>query len=165
MRPSCFFLLLGLFAAAPATDAGAAERGSWLVSIGPDFGAGTANAWQAGLTTIEYRARQPVVHGLRPVYALAASRRGAVLASAGLHASFFLGPVEITPHFSVGIYHGGPDGQGSKERLQFRTGVDAFLPIGEDLSLGFGVYHVSNARITSASANLDVARVSLRKEF
>ena len=144
--------------------------GDWVFAAGPDYGVGAAQAWRAAFVTVEYRSTTPLVTvwdvPLNPVWSVSGNRRGAALATWGVHASFALGPVEVTPHFGVGLYQSGQGGAGrGKELLQFRSGIDAFLPLTDRTALGLGIVHVSNARITSRSANLDIVRLSLRQRF
>jgi hypothetical protein len=154
-------LPLALAAPALASDRPVTAGAGALVSFGPDFGAGSGRAWREGFATFEYRSDRRLWRGLRPIYGFAASGQGAVYGTVGLHGAFSLGPVEVTPHFSVGLFQDGRGGFDSRELLQFRSGIDAFLPVGRNAALGLGIYHVSNARITSRSANLDVVRLSL----
>lgn len=156
--------LAGLVAAgALGLPAGAAaqEQGSVLLSFGPDLGFGGRRAWREGVLTGEYRSASPALWGLRPVYSFAASRQGAVLLGAGLHGRLGLGPVALTPHFSLGLYQDGRGGFDARELVQFRSGVDLLVPLGPRMSVGLGYYHVSNAGITRRSADLDVVRLAL----
>jgi hypothetical protein len=153
--------LLSALAAAVALPAVADERPAVLFSFGPDYGAGSSQAWNEGYLTAEFRSDRDLWRGVRPIYGLAVSREGAVLGTVGVHASFQLGAVEVTPHFSLGLWQDGEGSFDEDELIQFRTGIDAFLPLSPDVSLGLGVYHVSNAGITSRSADLDVVRLSL----
>jgi len=159
-----------LVAALPASAAGPAEhaRGDWVFAVGPDFGAGMGRAWRASFATVEYRGPAPLTSvwgtSLYPVWSVSANRRGAALVTFGVHANLSLGAVEVTPHFGVGLYSGG-QGIGGKELLQFRSGIDAFVPLSETTAIGLGIVHVSNARITDRSANLDILRLSVRQRF
>lgn len=164
LAAAALLLLLGL-AAAPVAQADAqrpitAGAGA-LFSYGPDYGAGSDRAWREGFATFELRSDRRLRYGLRPIYSFAVSGQGAVYGAVGLHGAVSLGPVEITPHFSVGLFQDRRTGFDARELLQFRSGLDAFLPLGPDLAVGLGLYHVSNARITRRSANLDVVRLSL----
>lgn len=132
-----------------------------LFSYGPDYGAGSARAWRDGFATFELRSDRRLWQGLRPIYSFAASGQGAIYGAVGLHGAFSLGPVEITPHLSVGLFQDGRGGFEARELLQFRSGIDAFLPLGPNTALGLGIYHVSNAGITRRSADLDVVRLSI----
>lgn len=154
-------VLGAVLAAAAAAPVAADERPGVLFSFGPDFGAGSSRAWNEGLATLEYRSARVLGWGLRPIYGVAVSGQGGILGTAGLHAVFQLGVVEVTPHFSLGLWQDGSGGFDSDELIQFRTGIDAFLPLSPTVSLGLGIYHVSNAGITSRSADLDVVRLSL----
>lgn len=158
--------IVALLVAAPAgfvprAAAAADDSASFLVSFGPDYGAGTKRAWREGFATFEYRSGRRLWRGIKPVYSFAVSREGAMLGAVGLYGGFRLGPVEITPHFSVGLYQDGIGGFDAKELLQFRSGIDALVPLSDTVSLGLGIYHVSNADITRRSADLDVARLSI----
>jgi hypothetical protein len=148
-------------AACCAMPAAADDRRAVLLSFGPDYGAGSSRAWNEGYLTAEHRSDRDLWRGLRPIYGLAVSREGAALGTVGVFAAFQLGAVEITPHFSLGLWQDGAGGFDEDELIQFRTGIDAFLPLSPDVSVGLGIYHVSNAGITSRSADLDVVRLSL----
>jgi hypothetical protein len=156
---------LALAAAVPAIVPGAAsaqEGRAFLLSFGPDYGAGSDRAWDEGYATLEYRSDRRLWLGLRPLYSFSVSREGAILGTAGVHAVFRLGPVDITPHFGIGLWQDGSGGFESRELIQFRTGIDALLPLSPAVSVGLGIYHVSNAGITSRSADLDVVRLALQ---
>lgn len=131
-----------------------------LFSVGPDFGAGRSRAWREGFASLERRSDTPLRFGLRPLQSVSVGRHGAVLATVGVHAVWRVGPVTVTPHFGPGLYHGGGRFD-AKELLQFRSGVDVFLPLTERTAIGLGIVHVSNARITRRSANLDIVRLSI----
>ena len=154
--------LLALAAPAAAQSWGPAASGpAFVISAGPDFGAGSSRAWRESFATFEYRSDRAIWRGVRPLYSFSVARHGAVLGTVGVHGVFQLGRVEVTPHFGVGLYQ---DGRGSfdrRELLQFRSGIDAFLPVTDRVSVGIGYYHVSNARITNRSADLDVIRLSI----
>jgi hypothetical protein len=154
-------LTAALGAAALPGPATAGDRPAFLVSVGPDYGAGSDRAWREGYATFEYRSAQRIWWELRPLYSFAVSRQGAVLGTAGVHAVFRLGPFDVTPHFGVGLWQDGRGGFDSKELIQFRTGIDAFVPLSATVSVGLGIYHVSNAGLTNRSADLDVVRLSL----
>lgn len=144
--------------------------GDWVFTVGPDLGRGSTKAAESTFLTIEYRSPTALatIWGvpLQPIWSLSGNNRGAVLATWGVHTAFSLGPVEVTPHFGVGLYQSGQGGAGrGKELLQFRSGIDAFVPINDRTAVGLGIAHVSNARITSRSANLDIVRLSLRQRF
>ena len=151
--------------AAAATPAVAQDRpaggGAVLLSFGPDLGASGTRTWREGYATAEYRSDRPLWRGVRPLYGLALSRQGAVLATVGVHGVLRLGPVEVTPHFGLGLWQDGRGRFDGRELLQFRSGIDAFLPLSDRASVGLGYYHVSNAGITRRSADLDVIRLSL----
>lgn len=110
---------------------------------------------------VELRGDRDLWRGVRPVFGLGATREGSVLATAGVYRVFRIGPVAATPHFGPALFHDGRAGLDARALLQFRSGIDVFVPVGETVALGLGIYHVSNAGITSRSANLDVVRVSL----
>ena len=82
-----------------------------------------------------------------------------MLLGAGLHGQ--LGPVELTPHFDLGLFQDGRGGFDARELVQFRSGLDLLVPLGPRMSVGLGYYHVSSARITRRSADLDVVRLAL----
>lgn len=132
-----------------------------LLGAGPDFGAPSARVWRRSVAGVEVRGDRDLWRGVRPTFGLGVTRAGSVLATAGAYRVFRIGPVAATPHFGPALFHDGRAGLDARALVQFRSGIDLFVPVGETVALGLGVYHVSNAGITSHSANLDVVQLSV----
>ena len=156
-----FAAVLALFCLALPGAVQADGRTAAYLSFGPDYGGRSSEIWRRAVATGEIRSGRTALAGLRPVYSFAVTRRGGVMAGAGLHTGLQLGAVEVTPHFSVLLWQDGRGGFTTRELVQFRTGIDLFVPLSRDTSVGLGYYHVSNAGLTRRSANLDVLRLGV----
>ncbi len=161
------FLIIVTVATVPGSPAGAQglPGSALLLSYGPDLGRDTSNQWRHSIATMELRPDQPWFGEIKPIWSLGLSARGAVYVAGGIRADFELGPVLVTPHFSLALYQDGRGGFDADELVQFRTGIDAFVPISDRTMVGLGYYHMSNAGLTSQSANLDVVRLSVLTRF
>ncbi len=153
-----FVLALGLAgpAAVPAN-----AQGTVLLSYGPDFGQPSQDRWRGGYLTLEQRPDRVIWSALSPIYSFGISGKGDGYVSAGLRADVPLGQWLLTPHFSLAFYQASGGGFDSRELIQFRTGFDAFVPVTQQVWLGLGYYHMSNAGITRKSADLDVVRLGV----
>ena len=121
---------------------------------------------QDGFFTFEARPAHEVFWGFRPVYTLGFSVDNAFFAGYNVRKDYQLGPVRLSPYFGPVMYQSAVGNSfESKEVLQFRTGFDFFHKITEGVSLGAGMYHISNAQITDKSAGIDVTHLSLRFHF
>ncbi len=157
---STLSLVLIVLGSGPA-QAQVAGQGDLLLSLGADFEAAGSSATQHAVATFEWRPDTALFWGTKPIWSLGISETGAAYVAGGIRGDFTLGRVLVTPHFSLALYRDGEGGFESKELLQFRTGIDAFVPVGERTMLGIGYYHLSNAGLTSRSADWDVVRLSL----
>lgn len=153
-------LALGGLGGGPAVAQGA-QQDSILFSVGPNFGTTSSPRSSDAVATLEWRPEQYWVWGTKPIWSLGVAGDGAFYVSGGVRGDFTLGRVLMTPHFSLALYQDGQGGFEAKELLQFRTGIDAFLPLGDRTMVGLGYYHLSNAQLTRRSADLDVVRLSL----
>ena len=72
----------------------------------------------------------------------------------GLEANYSVGPVNITPSFTPGLYSQG-DGKDLGHPLEFKSEVQLSLDISEGTNLGMSYNHVSNASLgdTNPGAN------------
>lgn len=157
-RLAAALMLLGL-PLAPAAQA--ADRPSALLSYGPDLGESGGGKWRAAQLTGEIRSGTPLFGPLRPIYSFSVSRDGGIMGGVGVHGMFPLGPVEVTPHFSLGLWQDGSGGFEARELIQFRSGIDFFVPVTANTRIGLGYFHVSNAGITRRSADQDVIRLAV----
>ena len=157
-RLAAALILIGLPLAATAQTA---DRPAALLGYGPDFGESGAGKWRAAQLSAEYRSANRLVGPLRPIYSFSVSRDGGIMGGVGLHGMFPLGPVEVTPHFSLGLWQDGSGGFEARELIQFRSGIDFFVPVTANTRIGLGYFHVSNAGITRRSADQDVIRLAV----
>ncbi len=157
-RLAAALMLLGLpFAAAAQVS----DRPAALLSYGPDLGQGGGSEWRKAQLTGEIRSATQILGPLRPLYSFSVSRDGGFMGGVGLFGVFGLGAVEVTPHFSLGLWQDGPGSFDADELIQFRSGIDFFVPVTANMRIGLGYFHVSNAGITSRSANQDVIRLAV----
>ena len=164
LRPLIAAMLAALCLASPASAQGDPRPAAFL-SVGPDYGASGAQVWRQAVVTGEIRSARTVIWGLQPIYSFAVTRRGGLMAGAGLHTALRLGVAEVTPHFSVVLWQDGQGGFEARELLQFRSGIDLMVPLTQSVSVGVGIYHVSNAGITRRSADMDVVRLGLQWRY
>ncbi|MGY6409967.1 MAG: hypothetical protein ACXIUV_02905 [Alkalilacustris sp.] len=153
--------VLALLALPVAAGAQVADRPAWLLGYGPDFGESGGGKWRAVQLTAEVRSANRLVGPLRPIYSFSVSRRGGVMGGVGVHGVIPLGGLGITPHFSLGLWQDGRGGFEARELIQFRSGIDLFVPVSARARVGLGYYHVSNAGITRRSADQDVIRLAV----
>ena len=149
--------------------AGDPPRGAVAFSLGPEVDARGGRRLSQNFATLEYLPESRAPFGTRPVYAAALSSDGAGFVSAGLRHDYRLGPLQVTPHFSVAAWHSGQHGFETRELLQFRTGLDLYLSVTENTAVGLGFYHLSNGQLTRSitpfSADVDVVRIGLLHRF
>jgi hypothetical protein len=117
-----------------------------------------------GVFSVEYRPKQELLYGLQPLYAAGLSVDGAGYATMGVRKGFHFGWVRLEPYFGPALYQSSLGNFGAKELIQFRTGTDVFVG-GEDLAVGVGFYHISNANMNSESAGLDIIHGAVRMKF
>ena len=116
--------------------------------------------------TASYIQHSLVFNRYEPVLTIGASEDGLFYVSGGLSAPFHLGNFEIRPHFGPVFYQSDlSDSFDLEEVLQFKTGLDIGYRFTERLSLTAGYNHLSNAKITSESADLDVTHIGLKVHF
>ena len=157
-RLAAALMLIGLPFAASAQIS---DRPAALLSYGPDLGESGGGKWRAAQLTGEIRSANQILGPLRPIYSFSVSRNGGFMGGVGLHGVFGLGPVEVTPHLSLGLWQDGSGGFESRELIQFRSGIDFFVPVTANTRIGLGYFHVSNAGITRRSADQDVIRLAV----
>jgi hypothetical protein len=117
-----------------------------------------------GFFSVEYRPKQELVYGLQTLYGVGLSMDGAGYATIGIRKGYNFGRVRLEPYFGPAIYQSSLGNFSAKELMQFRAGADVFVG-GEDMAVGIGFYHISNARLTSGSAGLDIIHATLKVKF
>jgi hypothetical protein len=137
----------------------------WRIALGANV-APTPGPGEDGFLTVDRLFGEPVWRELRPFMGFGISVDGAVFATVGLYREFRVGNLTITPYFGPTIYQSDLGGAfQSEELLQFRTGVEVSYSFSEQMRAGVGIYHISNAGITPASADIDVAYASVLFRF
>ena len=144
-------------------------RGAVAFALGPEVDVRGGRRLSRNFASLEYLPESRGPLGTKPVFAASLSSGGAGFVSAGLRQDYRLGPLQVTPHFSVAAWHSGQHGVETRELLQFRTGLDLYLSLTERTALGLGFYHLSNAQLTRSitpfSADVDVFRLGLLHRF
>ena len=120
---------------------------------------------QDGFLAVEVRPSEEIRWGLKPVYVAGLSVDGAGFAGYGVRKDYHWKNVQITPFTGPVIYQRSLSNFEANQLLQFRTGFDVIYNFTPDVGLGMGVYHISNAGITSASAGIDVTRFTLQIKY
>lgn len=137
----------------------------WRIALGANIAEGPGPGAD-GVLTIDRLSGTPIWRELQPFWGFGVSVDGAVFVSFGLQRDFRLGNVTITPYFAPTLYQSDLGGEfRSAELLQFRTGVEISYSFSDQMRAGVGVYHMSNAGITSGSADLDVAYAAFTFRF
>lgn len=120
---------------------------------------------QDGFLTIEGRPAREIGWGFKPVYSLGLSVDGAGFVGYGVRKDYRWGNVQLTPFFGPALYQKEAGRFEAKELMQFRTGFDVIYNLTPSVGLGFGMYHISNAGLTSVSAGIDVTRLTLQFKY
>ncbi len=120
---------------------------------------------QNGWLTITAKSYDPLPWNIIPVYAVGVSIDGAGFATAGIGKRFNADKLEIVPFWGPALYQRSLSSFDRKDLIQFRTGLDISYPIGDRSKVVGGFYHISNAKITSQSAGIDVFHIGLQMVF
>lgn len=157
-------LLIAALVAAAGT-ASAESRGSWLVTGGmvndtTDL-VDSHNHW-----SVDYLPDGELFWGLQPLYGVGVFGDGGVYITAGLRKDFRWNKITLTPHTGTALFESGQNGANfDDETIQFRTGLDVGLQLNDRLDVSLGYFHMSNAGLTRASADVDVLRLGLRIRY
>ena len=141
------------------------EKTDWLMTVGTNSPR-KAPVGQDGFLTVESRPRNELAWGFKPVYAVGLSVDGGAFATVGVRKDYHFGNLQLTQFFGPALYQSelGTDFK-AKELVQFRTGFDFIYNINPKLGIGAGFYHISNAKLTTESAGVDVTRLSIQYKF
>ncbi len=120
---------------------------------------------QKGWLTLTAKSHDPIFGNIIPVYAMGISVDGAAFATAGIGKRFHAGELEIVPFWGPTLYQSDLSSFEEKDLIQFRTGLDISYPIGDATYIVGGFYHISNAKITSHSAGIDVFHFGFQMVF
>ena len=82
----------------------------------------------------------------------------------GVQAQYKLGPLNLTPSFTPGIYHEG-DGKDLGHILEFKSEVQISLDIFKDSELGFSYNHISNASLGDRNPGANSYMFNFFKNF
>lgn len=139
--------------------------GTWLFSYGMNNPNKTSPG-KDGFWSAEYWPSAPLFWKLKPIYGVGVSSDGAAYVTAATRRDFKVGPIMITPYTGPILYQSDPGSKWEgRELIQFRTGIDVVIPVTNALSVGAGFYHISNAGLTTRSAEIDVSRISVQYRF
>jgi hypothetical protein len=136
----------------------------YIVSVGTNAKDKTP-VGQDGFVTIESRPSEEILWSLKPLYVAGLSVDGAGFAGVGVRKDYRWKDFQVTPFTGPVLYQQSLRNFESNQLLQFRTGFDVLYNVTPDVGVGVGVYHISNAGITSASAGIDVTRFTVQIKY
>lgn len=154
----------GSMLAFDAPDHPANKDTRYLVTVGTNA-KHKAPVGQDGFLTVEARPAEEIRWGLKPLYVAGLSVDGAGFAGLGVRKDYRWKDMQITPFTGPVIYQQSLSNFEAKQLLQFRTGFDIIYNVTPAIGMGVGVYHISNAGITSGSAGIDVTRFTLQFKY
>lgn len=120
---------------------------------------------QNGFLTIEGRPSREIAWGFKPVYSMGLSVDGAGFVGYGVRKDYRWGDLQLTPFFGPVLYQQQIGRFEAKQLVQFRTGFDVIYNVTPSVGMGLGMYHISNAGLTSESAGIDVTRFTLQFKY
>jgi hypothetical protein len=116
--------------------------------------------------TASYIGQSLLFDRYEPMLTSGVSEDGLFYVSGGVSTAFRLANFELRPHFGPVFYQSRLSGPFElEEALQFKTGYDISYRFTERLSLTAGYHHLSNAQITTESADLNVTHLGLQLHF
>jgi hypothetical protein len=142
----------------------ASKDSQWLVTAGTN-GKDKTPVGQEGFITVERRPAEELAWGFKPVQSLGLSVDGAGFIGYGVRKDYRWGDVQLTPFFGPVLYQKSLGNFEAKQLVQFRTGFDVMYNLTPAVGVGVGLYHISNARLTAQSAEIDVTRVTLQFKY
>lgn len=116
---------------------------------------------QDKVLTLTHRGRGTVWGKFTPIYALGISDADMAFLSVGLGRSLDVFGIKVMPHAGPVLY----TDPLKNDLLQFRTGFDIVQPLGDNIALTGGFYHISNGQANAASADIDVAHFGISMKF
>jgi hypothetical protein len=156
-------VLGGMVAFTPA-DHPQADTSNYILSVGTNAPE-KSPVGQDGFITLEHRPKNELFWGLKPVHSIGVSVDGAAFVGFGVRQDYHWKNLQITPFFGPVLYQKSLGNFNSKELIQFRTGFDVMYNVNKNIGVGVGVYHMSNAGLTSQSAGIDVTRFLVRINY
>ena len=95
---------------------------------------------------LEYRSGYELVWIIKPFAGLMGTADEAIYAYGGFLLDIELGDFVLTPSATAGYFDEG-DGKDLGHELEFRTGIELSYKFSNNMRLGVGFYHISNASI------------------
>ncbi len=145
---------LAFFQPDSGMQAGDPASGRVAFSLGANINDSTSAA-RDGIATLTWRPERDWRLGLKPGLALGLAEDAGFVALE-LRKDFRWGNVTVTPFIGPALWQAGGGGLDADELLQVRTGFDVAVRLGDRLELSAGTYHISNAQVTTGSADIDV---------
>lgn len=115
--------------------------------------------------SLELKSSSEWFWGFKPTYAAGIGSDGSGYAALGLRKDYRWGNFELSPFIGPAIYQSKVGTWKSEELLQFRSGLNLTYKISDTVDLGVGVYHLSNAKMNTASADKDMRRILLQIRY
>ena len=82
----------------------------------------------------------------------------------GIEANYDVGPFNLTPSFTPGLYHKG-DGKDLGHIIEFKSEVEISLDLSEETNFGFSYNHVSNASLGKKNPGANSYMFNFLKKF
>jgi len=117
---------------------------------------------QNGWLTLSALGHEPYFWNIVPSHAAGLSADGAAFVTTGLAKRYKLSAFEFTPYWGPTLYQSRLGNWSRRDAIQFRTGIDVSIRMTDDASMFMGMYHISNAGISSKSAGIDVTHLGFR---
>ena len=108
--------------------------------------------------------RDTIFGRVSPVTGVMITQDMATYIYTGIEANYSVGPVNITPSFTPGLYSQG-DGKDLGHPLEFKSEVQLSLDISEGTNLGMSYNHVSNASLGDKNPGANSYMFNFLKRF
>ena len=108
--------------------------------------------------------RDTVIGRVSPITGMMITQDAAAYIYTGIEANYSVGPVNITPSFTPGLYSQG-DGKDLGHPLEFKSEVQLSLDLSEGTNLGMSYNHVSNASLGDKNPGANSYMFNFLKRF
>ena len=108
--------------------------------------------------------RDTIFGKLSPVTGALITKDSAAYVYTGVETNYKLGPLNITPSFTPGLYRQG-DGKDLGHPLEFKSEVQLSLDLSEGTNLGMSYNHVSNASLGDKNPGANSYMFNFLKRF